>query len=93
MQTRWWLDMARDLTLLGLESAEVMWRRSWKLARCDSAAWTEFQMMVGEKVKATFELQRGLVTAPRGSSKQAAARATLNHVRRKVRENRARLRK
>ncbi len=92
MQTNWWLGMTRDLALLGLESAEVMWRRSWKLARCDRAAWAEFQVMVTEKVEATLELQQRLLTGALGPNKRAA-RATLNHVRRKVRANRTRLRK
>lgn len=93
MQISWWLGMTRDIALLGVESAEVMWRRGCKLLRLDSAAWAEFQLMVGEKVEATLELQCRMVTGDLGPTKQAAARAALNHVRRKVRANRARLRK
>jgi hypothetical protein len=93
MQTMWWLELTRDTALLGVESAEVMWRRSLKLARCDRPAWSEFQLMVSEKVEATIELQHRLVTGKLGSDGGAAARAALDHVRRKVRANRKRLRK
>ena len=92
MRTNWWLALTRDLVLLGVESGEVMLRRVGKLARCDRAAWSEFQLMVGEKTEATLALQRRLVSGALGPSKQAAARAALDHVRRKVRANRARLR-
>ena len=92
-QTNWWLAMTRDLALLAVESGEVMIRRSLKLAHFDRAAWDEFQLMVTEKVEATAQLQCRLVTGKLGSSPQGAARAGLNHVRRKVRANRARLRK
>lgn len=93
MQMNWWLGMTRDVALLGVESAEVMWRRSCKLLRCDAAAWAEVQLMVGEKVEATLELQRRVLTGDLGPNAQVAARATLDHVRSKVRANRARLRK
>lgn len=92
-QTNWWLGFGRDLALLAVESGEVMVRRSVKLAKVDSAAWDEFQLMVTEKVEATAQLQCRLMTGNLGSSPQGAARTTLNHVRRKVRANRARLRK
>ncbi len=58
----WWLEMTRDMALLGAESAEVMARRTLVLARCDRTAWTEFQLMVSEKAEATFELQSRLLT-------------------------------
>ena len=93
MRTNWWLEMTRDMALLGAECAEVMVRRSLVLARVDAAAWTEFQLMVSEKVTATVDLQSRLLTGTLGSSEEAAARAALNHVRRKVRANRRRLRK
>jgi hypothetical protein len=92
MRTNWWLGMTRDMALLGLESAEVMWRRTAKLGRGGEPAWAEFQLMVAEKVEATLELQHRLLTGRLGPGKTAAARAALNHVRRKVRANRARLR-
>lgn len=85
--------MTRDIALLGAECAEVMARRSLVLARMDALAWAEFQLMVNEKVAATLELQSHLLGGKPGSSKEAAARAALNHVRRKVRANRRRLRK
>jgi hypothetical protein len=84
--------MTRDLTLLGVECAEVMARRSILLARGGQPAWAEFQLMVTE-VAATVELQSRLVSGAVGSNKQAAARSALGHVRRKVRANRRRLRK
>ena len=93
MRMNWWLEMTRDVALLGAESAEVMARRSLVLARCDRNAWTEFQLMVSEKAAATFELQSRLLTGNLGSSTEGVARAALNHVRRKVRANRRRLRK
>jgi hypothetical protein len=89
----WWLEMTRDMALLGAEAAEVMARRTLVLARADRVAWTEFQLMVSEKVAATAELQSRLLTGKLGANKEAAARAALNHVRRKVRANRRRLRK
>jgi hypothetical protein len=89
----WWLAMGRDLTLLAAESGEVMVRRSLKLLRGNAAALTEAQLMISEKIEATIELQRRLVTGQLGSNGQAAARAALNHVRRKVRANRSRLRR
>lgn len=92
-QTNWWLGMTRDLALLAVESGEVMVRRSLKLARADRAAWDEFQLMVSEKVEATVQVQCGLLSGKLSASKQGAARAALNHVRRKVRANRSRLRR
>jgi hypothetical protein len=89
----WWLDMTRDVALLGAESAEVMARRSLVLARADHAAWNEFQLMVSEKVVATIDLNSRLLTGTLGSTNEAAARSALSHVRRKVRANRRRLRK
>lgn len=93
MRKNRWLEMTRDVVLLGAEAAEVMARRSLVLARGDRAAWTEFQLMVGEKVAATFELQSRLLVGKLGATREAAARAALSHVRRKVRANRRRLRK
>jgi hypothetical protein len=93
MRLNRWLELTRDMALLGAECAEVMARRSLVLARGDAAAWTEFQLMVSEKVAATVQLQARLLTGKLGSSKEAAARAALSHVRRKVRANRQRLRK
>jgi hypothetical protein len=93
MRKNWWLEMTRDLTLLSAECAEVMARRSLVLAKADGAAWAEFQLMVSEKVAAALELQARVLTGTLGSSKEAAARAALSHVRRKVRANRRRLRK
>lgn len=93
MQTNWWLGITRDLALLGIESAEVMWRRSAKLARCDRAAATEFRLMVSEKAEAVFDLQRRALIGGVRASRQAAVRSALNHVRRKVRANRSRLRR
>jgi hypothetical protein len=89
----WWLAFSRDLALLGAECAEVMARRCIVLARCDRKAGDEFVQMVGEKVAAVAELQLRLASGRLGSSPEAAARAALNHVRRKVRANRARLRR
>jgi hypothetical protein len=70
-----------------------MARRSVTLAKADRAAWNEFQLMVTEKAEATVQLQCRLLTGTLGSWPRGAARAGLNHVRRKVRANRARLRK
>jgi len=89
----WWPAFTRDLALLGLESAEVMARRCVVLARCDRRAAKEFALMVGEKIAAVAEVQFRIVTGRVGPTPQATARATLNHVRRKVRANRSRLRR
>ncbi len=88
-----WLALSRDLALLGAESAEVMARRCLVLARCDERASVEFRRMVNEKVAAATELQLRLVSGRLGSTPERAARAALDHVRRKVRANRARLRR
>lgn len=93
MDMRWWLEMTRDLGLFALESAEVMARRSIRLARADNRARAEFQLMVGEKVRAAVELQRGFSRGKLGATRARAARGVLNAVRRKVRANRRRLRK
>ena len=92
-RTNWWLAMSRDLTLLWLEAGEVVVRRSLKILRGGTAGSAEAQLMVTEKLEAMAELHTRLVTGQLGATKQQAARATLNHVRRKVRANRARLRR
>ena len=93
MRLNWWLGLTRDVALLGVESAEVMARRLVVLARADRAAWTEFEAMVSEKAAATLALQVRLLTGRLGPSKRAALRAAVDHSRRKVRQNRSRLRK
>ena len=92
-RSNWWLAFSRDLALLGTECAEVMARRCLVLARCDRAASDELGRIVSEKAVALAELQSRLLTGRLGSSPEAAARATLNHVRRKVRANRTRVRR
>lgn len=92
LKTNWWFGMTRDIGLLAVESGEVMWLRTLKLARGGKPALDEFQLMVTEKVEATVQLQCRLLTGKLGPSKQAAARGALDHVRRKVRANRSRLR-
>jgi hypothetical protein len=67
-----------------------MARRSLKLARADRRAWDEFQLMVTEKAQATVQLQVRLLTGGLGAD---PARGALDHVRKKVRANRRRLRK
>lgn len=90
MDMKWWLGMTRDLGLLAVESAEVMARRSLKLARADRRAWDEFQLMVTEKAEATAQLQFKLLTGQLGPD---PARRALAHVRGKVRANQRRLRR
>lgn len=89
MDVKWWLAMSRDMGFLAVESVEVMLRRSLKLARADKGAWDEFRLMVGEKAEATVQLQLQLLTGQLGHD---PARKALDHVRRKVRANRRRLR-
>lgn len=89
MDVKWWLALSRDLGLLAVESAEVMARRSLKLARADGPAWEEFQLMVAEKAVATWQLQLKLLTGQLGPD---PVRRGLDHVRGKVRANRRRLR-
>jgi hypothetical protein len=93
MDMKWWLGLSRDLGLLAVESAEVMARRSLKLARADRRAWDELQLMVSEKAEATVQLQLGLLTGRFGRDPAVATRGALDHVRRKVRANRQRLRR
>jgi hypothetical protein len=90
MDMKWWLGMTRDVGLLAVEAGEVMARRGLRLARADRRAWDEFQLMVTEKVEATVQLQIRLLTGGLGSD---PARGALDHVRKKVRANRHRLRR
>lgn len=87
---KWWLGMTRDMSLLAVEAGEVMARRSLKLARADRRAWDEYQLMVTEKAEATMQLQQRLLTGQFGAD---PARGALDHVRKKVRANRRRLRR
>jgi hypothetical protein len=89
-QAAWWTAFARDLALLGVESAEVMVRRCMVLGRCDRRAGREFVHMTAEKLAALAELQVHLLSGQLGPD---PARTALAHVRRKVRANRARLRR
>ena len=43
-----------DLTLLAMESEQVIWLRTIKLARGSKRAHSEAHLMVAEKVAATF---------------------------------------
>lgn len=91
--SRQWLSLCRDFAVLGAEAGEVMARRCLVLARCDARAADEFGRMVSEKALAVAELHWRLVSGRIDSAPALAARAALDHVRRKVRANRARLRR
>lgn len=80
------MKLATSTALLGWESQEVIARRLLKIARGDAAAQAEAQLMVSEKMLAFSE-------AAMKASTGASSHAIVRDYRKKVRANRARLRK
>lgn len=87
-----WQPIGTDLFLLGLEASEVVLLRTLKLMQGGATSLAEAQLMVAEKVAAAIELQQQAVLGQLGTNPRQAARKTAGHLRRKVRENRRRLR-
>ena len=73
-----------DLTMLAIESQQVIWLRSIKLARGSKRAQREAHLMVTEKVAAAFQESGRLLMGARPSS-------VVTRVRKKVRANARRL--
>jgi len=88
------ISLAFDLARLGFESWMVIGMRTAKLAMGGPAATLEAQRMVAEKMAAMLEGQAaaGMAIAT-GSTKAAIARKAIAPYRRRVKENRRRLRK
>jgi hypothetical protein len=80
-----------DAWSLGMEASSVIALRTMKLAAGGSAADSETQRMVDEKVKAGLELGALAMTGGLGLTSHGAAAKTLVHYRRKVRANQRRL--
>lgn len=88
-----WMEIAAATVSLAMESAGVVGLRAVKAASGDPKAADEAWRMYAEKVKALAELQTGLLTGTWGKSPAMAAKRTLGHYRRKVRDNQRRLRR
>jgi hypothetical protein len=73
-----------DLTVLAMESQQVIWLRTIKLGRGSKRAHKEARLMVAEKVAATLQESGRLLMGARPSS-------VVKRVRRKVRANARRL--
>lgn len=83
-------SLGMDMWMLGMESAMVIGLRAIKLAAGGSAATTESERMIAEKIAAAAELP--LALANYGDiSPVALTRLTLRHYTKKVRANRKRL--
>lgn len=80
-----------DLWNLGMEANTVIALRTLKIASGGSAAMTEANLMVTEKVEAAIEAQTRLLTGGFGTSPSGASRAVMRHYGKKVRANRKRL--
>lgn len=86
-----WLQIAAATMALSMESADVIGLRAIKAAKGGQNAADEAWRMYAEKVTALAELQASLLMGTLGMTPAAAARRSLRHYRRKVRDNRRRL--
>jgi len=89
--TDWWLTSI-DMWCLGFESSAVIALRSAKLAQGGTAAMTEANRMVIEKIEAAVEAQTKLMTGAFGGPGTAPTRL-IRHYRSRVSANRRRLRR
>lgn len=88
-----WLRLGMDSLWLGAEAQGVIALRMMKFAAGGTAAATEAQLMVSEKLRAAAETQTQVLTSLlTGRGHLAPARAVAGY-RRKVRANRRRLAK
>jgi hypothetical protein len=85
------MEIAAASAALGMESAAVIALRAAGAAFGGPKAVDEAWRMWAEKVVALAELQARLLTGSLGATPASAAKATLNHYRRKVAANRRRL--
>lgn len=88
-----WLSIGASLFKLQLEAGEVIALRSFTILTAGDAGLAEARLMVTEKVVAAIELQQRALTGELGLDVLSAAPHAINHVRRKVRANRRRLRR
>jgi hypothetical protein len=86
-----WMEIATATMTLAMESAAVVGLRAVKAAKGGPSAADEAWRMYAEKVTALAELQTRLLMGTLGMTPAAAARGSLRHYRRKVRDNRRRL--
>ncbi|MDY0871500.1 hypothetical protein [Dongia rigui] len=91
MNQKTWLRLGFDAMTLAVEAQTVIALRLMKIALGDQAALAESQLMVREKMEALSALQTRALTGWMGLSPQLTPRATVAHVRRKVRANQKRL--
>lgn len=85
-------SLSMDAWLLGLEASSVIGLRMAKIAAGDSAAMTEAQLMIREKLESAALLQSRAVAAALGGPPQSAA-TMIAHYRGMVRANQRRLSK
>ena len=76
---------------LGFEAQTVIGLRLARIARGDTAAWAEANLMVAEKAQAMADLQTRAVLSAVAGGPAVTPRNTLALYRRKVRANRRRL--
>ena len=85
-----WSRLMFDASRLWADAGMVVALRSWRMMAGGPAAQREFEQMIGEKVKAGYELA-GALAGGRVKSPQAAARRALTIYGKHVRGNRRRL--
>jgi hypothetical protein len=90
MRHSWLGNMMKSWTL-AMEASHVVVLRSMKIAAGGSAAKTEMELMVQEKIDAFQQLQTRASAGKLSSAPQAALGQSLDHYGRKVTANRRRL--
>jgi len=85
-----WSRLMFDASRLWADAGMVVALRSWRMMAGGPDAHREFELMVGEKVEAGYELA-GALAGGRVKSPQAAARRALTIYGKHVRGNRRRL--
>ena len=86
-----WMKLGFESWSLSLEAASVIWLRGLVLAQGGTAAASESQLMMSEKIAAAFELQTAMLFGRLGTTPVGAMRRTVAHYGRKVSSNRRRL--
>ena len=85
-----WSRLMFDASRLWADAGMVVALRSWRMMAGGPAAHREFELMVGEKVQAGYELA-GVLAGGQVKSPHAAARRALTIYGKHVRGNRRRL--
>lgn len=80
-----------DAAMLAFEAQEVIGLRLWKLAQGGTAASTEAQQMVQEKICAVAKATSMMTAASMQGRPDRGAEDVVNMLRQKVRANRTRL--